>query len=134
LKSSIGALESRKNVRVLVVEDNEAVRDMVHESLTSYGYQVLSAANWAQAMEAAQSRKGKIDLLLTDMIMPQVSGREIANRLMPLCPDMKVLYMSGYSDNMLNQHGGSVPALSLLQKPFTPGKLAKHVRRALERT
>ncbi len=124
----------RIGTTVLVVEDNAAVRDMVHESLTSYGYQVLAAANWTQAMEAVTSRQGRIDLLLTDMIMPQVSGREIANRLMPLCPEMKVLYMSGYTDNMLSQHGGSAPAISLLQKPFTPRKLAKHVRRALERT
>jgi CheY-like chemotaxis protein len=107
---------------------------MVHEALSGYGYQVLSAANSQQAMEAVQTKRGKIDLLLTDMIMPQVSGRDIANHLLPLCPDMKVLYMSGYTDNLLSQHGGSAPAISLLQKPFTSRKLAKHVRSVLERT
>jgi hypothetical protein len=123
----------RLGTTVLVVEDNDAVRDLVHEALSSYGYQVLSAANWPQALEAVENRQGKIDLLLTDLIMPQVSGREVADRLKPMCPGMKVLYMSGYTDNILSQHGGMVPAMSLVQKPFTPRKLAKHVRRALER-
>ena len=121
----------RLGTTVLVVEDNDYVRDLIQEALLGYGYTVISASNAHQAIEAAQVKAGKIDLLLTDLIMPQVSGREVANRLLQLCPGMKVLYMSGYTDNIITQHGGSVPAMSLVQKPFTPRKLAKQVQRVL---
>ncbi|MFT3766271.1 MAG: response regulator [Minicystis sp.] len=115
---------------VLVVEDNHDVREIIREALTGHGYHVISAANWSQALAAVEARTATIDLLLTDLIMPQVSGREVAARLQPMCPDMKVLYMSGYSEDTLDLRKGPLSGMPLLQKPFSPRKLLKEVGRA----
>jgi len=117
---------------VLIVEDNHDVREIIRETLSCHGYRVISAANWTQALAAVEARTSTIDLLLTDLIMPQVSGREVAARLQPLCPDMKVLYMSGYSEDTLGSRHGSLAGMPLLQKPFSPRKLLKEVNRVFK--
>jgi hypothetical protein len=129
--SNLNLAAMRKDLTVLVVEDNGDVRDVIFDALSSHGYKVISAADWSQALAAVEARTATIDLLLTDLIMPQVSGREVAARLQPLCPGMKVLFMSGYSQEMLGANHAPVADMPLIQKPFSPRKLIKEVHRAL---
>jgi signal transduction histidine kinase len=113
---------------VLVVEDEEIVRELVCEVLEHQGYNVLCAADGVEAMELAADFDGDIHLLVTDVIMPQMNGHELAAKLSAIRPDMKVLYVSGYSDNDIGDHGSLDPRHELLQKPFTPQTLARKIR------
>jgi len=112
---------------VLVVEDEEAVREIVCRFLELGGYHVRSAADGATAIDLANASLEPIDLLLTDVIMPGLSGREVADRLRALRPQLPVLFMSGYTGDVLDQHGISAPGVALLQKPFTPEILLRKV-------
>jgi len=96
------------------------------------GYRVLVAAGGAEALDLAERYAGPIHLLLTDVVMPGMNGRELMRRLAPLRPDLRVLYMSGYADEAVAQHGVLDPGTAFLQKPFTPGGLADKVRRVLD--
>ncbi len=118
---------------VLVVEDEEGVRRLVREILESHGYTVLEADSGAKALEIGEQRQGPIDLLVTDVVMPQMSGRDLAEALMMLRPDMKVLFLSGYADRAVVEHGVIELGAGFLQKPFTPQTLAQKVREALDR-
>jgi two-component system, cell cycle sensor histidine kinase and response regulator CckA len=100
--------------------------------LKQYGYHVLSAANGAQALELVQQDKRGIDLLLTDVIMPGLGGHALAQRLAPLRPGLKVLYMSGYTDSSIAQHGVLEAGISLLHKPFTEEGLVRKIREVLD--
>ena len=120
------------NETVLLAEDEEAVRILTRDILLDSGYQVLEAPNGAAALEVAGRHEGTIHLLLTDMVMPEMSGRELADTLMRLRPDMKVLYMSGYTNEAMIHHGFLIAGGVFLQKPFTSGVLARKVREALE--
>jgi len=117
---------------VLVVEDEDDVRSLVVQVLEVQGYRVHAAHNWIEAFGIAKKLDGRIDLLLTDVVMPQMSGREIAASLQPLCGRMKVLYMSGYTDSAIVHHGVLEAGLNFLQKPFNPDGLTRAIRNVLD--
>jgi PAS domain S-box-containing protein len=117
---------------VLLVEDEEAVRNLVRTILQEYGYTVLEAYHGAEALRVAIRHEGPIHLLLTDVVMPLMSGRQLADKLAPLRPDMKVIYMSGYTDHTIVHHGILEPGTTFLQKPFTPGALISKLREVLD--
>jgi CheY-like chemotaxis protein len=122
----------RGSETVLVVEDAEALRKLSVTLLEQSGYRVLSAANGAEALELAQKDSQSIDLLLTDVIMPGLGGHELAQRLEALRPGLKVLYMSGYTDSSIGQHGVLEAGISLLHKPFTEEELVRKIREVLD--
>jgi hypothetical protein len=119
---------------VLVVEDVAAVRGVACEMLRRHGYTVLEAADAATALRLAGQHEGEIQLLLTDVVMPDASGRELADKLVNLRPRMKVLYMSGYTDDAIVRHGVLQEGIPFLQKPFTPESLARNLRAVLDQT
>jgi signal transduction histidine kinase/CheY-like chemotaxis protein len=119
---------------VLLVEDEEAVRKLAREILERNGYTVLSASEGEEAFAVSGRYAGMIHLLLTDVVMPRMGGRDLFNRLTPLRPRMKVLYMSGYTDNAVVHHGALDPGTHYLQKPFTQDGLLHKVREVLEET
>jgi signal transduction histidine kinase len=126
------ARPERGSETILLVEDETDLRDLAREILEGQGYTVLIAGDPQEALRLAGGFAGSIHLLLTDVVMPQMSGRELATRLAPGRPDMKVLYMSGYTDDVIVGHGVLDPRLAFLSKPFTPGTLAGKVREVLE--
>jgi PAS domain S-box-containing protein len=117
---------------ILLVEDAERVRAVVREILEMSGYAVLEAHHGAEALELSNRHAGPIHLLVTDVVMPQMSGRELAQRLATLRPDLKVLYMSGYTDDAIVRHGVLASGIAFLSKPFTPDALALKVRELLD--
>lgn len=116
---------------VLVVEDEQIVRELVCEVLIEQGYNVISAPDGLEALKVADNFDGTIHLLVTDVIMPHMNGHELAGKLSSLRPEMRVLYVSGYSDNDIGDHGVLDPRFELLQKPFTPQTLARKIRDVL---
>jgi PAS domain S-box-containing protein len=118
---------------VLLVEDEISVRALAARVLRAQGYAVIEAANGDEALALAHDRgEAGIDLLLTDVIMPQIGGRELAARLKALLPQVKVLYMSGYTDDAIVHHGRLEPGIVFLHKPFSPAALARKVREVLD--
>jgi CheY-like chemotaxis protein len=117
---------------ILLVEDDEMVRALVRETLTRDGYRVLDASGPIEARKIAAEYKGEIQLTITDVVMPRVSGRELAEGLLHDRPRMKVLYMSGYTDGVVTATGILENEVPFLQKPFTPAALADKVRDVLE--
>ena len=117
---------------ILLVEDDDAVRDLAREVLAGLGYTVLHASRPGEALAAAERHSGTIHLLLTDVVMPEMSGRALAHHLLRLRPGMGVLFMSGYTDTALGQHGILDAGTVLLHKPFTPVALARKVRAVLD--
>jgi two-component system, cell cycle sensor histidine kinase and response regulator CckA len=122
----------RGSETVLVVEDEEMVRQLASHVLRRNGYVVLEAGNAGEALLICEKHEGEIDLLLSDVVMPRVSGADLARRLVRLRPAMKVLFMSGYSEEAWVQHGLVELAFGLLEKPFTPQALLTGVREALD--
>jgi two-component system, cell cycle sensor histidine kinase and response regulator CckA len=112
---------------ILLVEDEDDVRDLAREILTADGFTVLEAATPGEAVRASERHAGAIHLLLTDVVMPEMSGRELAVRLLERRPDTKVLYISGYSEDAIAHHGVLEPGPTLLAKPFTPDDLRRTV-------
>jgi PAS domain S-box-containing protein len=117
---------------ILLVEDALRVRAVVREILEMNGYSVLEARHGAEAIEISERHRGPIQLMVTDVVMPQMSGRELAQRLQPVRPDMRVLYMSGYTDDAIVRHGVLGEGIAFLSKPFTPDALALKVREVLD--
>jgi two-component system cell cycle sensor histidine kinase/response regulator CckA len=117
---------------VLVVEDEEQVRAVVLSILKRHGYKVISAQHAGEALLLCERHPGTIDLLLTDVVMPHMSGPELAKRLAATRPGMKVLYMSGYADDSIVRHGVLETNAAFLQKPITPAALARKVREVLD--
>jgi PAS domain S-box-containing protein len=116
---------------VLLVEDEESVRELVRETLKSKGYSVMEAGDGVAGMKAAESYQGRIDILITDVVMPGMSGRELAQRVAAVRPQIKVLYLSGYTEDAIIHEGVLDPGTAFLQKPFTLHALARKVREVL---
>jgi PAS domain S-box-containing protein len=117
---------------ILLVEDEESVRALTTMSLQSLGYHVLVAVDGKDALSVAREHGDTIDLVLTDVVMPNLGGPELAEQLNRQFPRMKVLYMSGYTDDAVVRHGLLQDTLALLQKPYTPISLAQKVRQVLD--
>jgi two-component system, cell cycle sensor histidine kinase and response regulator CckA len=117
---------------VLLVEDQDDVRRVAQQILKRYGYHVIEARNAGEAWLSAERHPRTIHLLLTDVVMPQMSGRELAERLHRTRPSLKILYMSGYTENSVVQHGILDSGVAYLQKPFLPELLARRVREVLD--
>lgn len=115
---------------ILLVEDNEMVRQLARDILSSHGFTVIEAGNPAEA--AAASKGKRIDLLVTDVVMPEIRGPELYQLLLTDHPDLKVLYMSGYTNDIIVRHGVVDDAINFIQKPFTASELAKKVETALD--
>jgi CheY-like chemotaxis protein len=131
LAASIKPLQGSETI--LLVEDEEAVRKLARTILQKYGYKVLEAPNGEEAIRIVQGQNGNpIHLMVTDVVMPRMSGRQLADRLASLWPGMKILYMSGYTDNAIVHHGVLEPGIAYIQKPFTPDGLASKVREILD--
>jgi PAS domain S-box-containing protein len=122
----------RGSETVLLVEDEDVVRNLVREILEGNGYTVLEARNGAEALEIGRRYAHSIHLLVTDVVMPKMSGRELAEHLVTIHRETRVLYMSGYTDGAIGQHGVLDPETELLQKPFTFDALAQKVRKVLD--
>jgi PAS domain S-box-containing protein len=122
---------SRGNETILLVEDDEQVRELANNILTKCGYHVLAADSAAAVLTQCERHPGQIHLLLTDVVMPGVGGREIANQVTARRPGIKVLYMSGYTTNAIVHHGVLDPGTFFIQKPFTPASLAAKIRDVL---
>ncbi|MGA8871618.1 MAG: ATP-binding protein [Candidatus Acidiferrales bacterium] len=116
---------------VLLVEDDDAVRRMTREFLKIKGYSVLEARSPVDAIQVMESRSGSIDLVLTDVVMPRMKGTELADRLVKLYPGLKVLYMSGYTEDAAITSGFLGPGCAFIEKPFSPEELADKVREVL---
>ncbi len=117
---------------ILLVEDEENLRRLAHQYLENQGYTVIDAPDGATAIQISQAHKGPIHLLLTDVIMPGMNGRELANQVSPTRPEMRVLYMSGYTENHIGHNGTLDQGITLLQKPFTLPALKAKVREMLD--
>ncbi len=117
---------------LLLAEDEESVRTLTRRILESHGYTVLDAQNGLEAMEVARRYDRPIDLLVTDVIMPGMSGPKLAEEIRAARPEIKVLYMSGYTENALAPRGGLDPRTAFLQKPFSPIALAAKIREVLD--
>jgi CheY-like chemotaxis protein len=119
--------------RVLIVEDDDDVRTYLIDVVRSLGYGVSAAASARLALGLLGQEDKRVNLLLTDVVMPEMNGRELANNALKLRPDLKVLYMTGYSHNALIHHGRLDPHLDVLQKPVSQTELATRMRDALDR-
>jgi len=117
---------------VMVVEDEAALRELTRALLEDAGYTVLESSGAEDALETAKDMQRKIDLLLTDIVMPRLDGRELANQMVSLRPDLKVLYMSGYTDDIIVHRGVLTQGAVLVQKPFTKRTLLQKVRETLD--
>ena len=120
------------NETVLLVEDEPSVRGLAARVLRKQGYNVLEAVNGGEALQIADTYSGRIDLLLTDVVMPQVGGKELYDQLKPLRADLKVLFTSGYTETAIVQQGNLPPGVAFLQKPFSPIFLTHKVRELLD--
>ncbi|HSB53455.1 MAG TPA: response regulator, partial [Gemmatimonadales bacterium] len=128
-----GASAAKAEGTILLVEDEEAVRRLARRVLENLGYRVLEAAGGPAALTLMETFPGTLDLMVTDVIMPGMSGQELSARLRTRLPDLKILYVSGYTDDAILQHGKLLPNTSFLHKPFSPGSLAERVREVLGR-
>ncbi|MGQ0815678.1 MAG: PAS domain S-box protein [Gemmatimonadota bacterium] len=130
--STVQARSARGNETILLVEDQAAVRSLVRRVLQKSGYDVIDAANGTEALSLIETLERPIHLLLTDIVMPEMGGRELAEKLAPLRPDMKILYMSGYAEDAIIVNQVLQPGFAFLPKPFAPEALAAKVRETLE--
>lgn len=117
---------------VLLVEDELAILEMTTKMLRSLDYTVVVAASSAEAIRLAQEHRGRIDLLMADVVMPGMNGRELAGNLISLCPDIKLLFMSGYTANVIAHHGVLEEGVDFIQKPFSRKDLGRKLREVLE--
>jgi len=117
---------------VLVAEDEDAVRQIIEEALQARGYRVMVARDGNEALALAGRHTGQIDLLVTDVVMPDMNGRELSQRLTQVRPTIKTLYLSGYTDDAILHHGVLQEGVAFLQKPFSLGVLARKIRDVIE--
>jgi CheY-like chemotaxis protein len=118
---------------ILLAEDEDSVRGLVRLALETVGYKVLEARSGVLAAKLCKEHAGPIHLLVTDVVMPKMSGRELANLVIAMRPTIKVLYLSGYTDDAVVRHGVLEAEMAFLQKPLTPTSLAKKVREVLDK-
>ena len=123
---------ARGNETILLAEDEDQVRNAARDILERFGYHVLDARNAGEALLICEKHRGTIHLLLTDVVMPQMSGRELVLRLTTVRPEMRVLFMSGYTEKAGLHHGILESGIAYLQKPFTPETLSRRVRQVLD--
>jgi CheY-like chemotaxis protein len=123
---------SKGSETILLVEDDELVRKLARDVLETSGYRVLEAANGEAALAICEQNEDVIHLLLSDVVMPKLSGRDVANRLQSLHPEMRIVYMSGYANNAIVHHGVLDEGTWFIQKPFSPHELAQKVREVLD--
>jgi len=123
----------RGDETILIVEDEEEVRKLARKILEKQGYRILETLNGDDALLACETRKSPIHLMLTDIVMPGMSGSELARLLKPLYPEIRILYMSGYTDNAIVRHGALGKGVNYIQKPFTMEGLARKVREVLDK-
>jgi DNA-binding response OmpR family regulator len=126
-----GAIKHRGGT-VLVVEDDDQLRRLAHRALARDGYMVLEADRGSTALDIARRHKGRIDLLLTDVIMPDMNGRKLAETIRAARPETRVLYMSGYPDGAIATHGMLEAGIAYLAKPFTTEAITRRVREVLD--
>ena len=132
-KSGSGVESVRRGTEtILLVEDEEAVRTMTRRMLERAGYTVLDAERGSVALSRVAASAGKIDLLITDVVMPGMGGRELVEHISRSWPDLKVLYLSGYTDDAVVRHGVLQADVAFLQKPFTMAALTTKVRDVLD--
>jgi len=123
---------ARGEETILLVEDEESVRSLVRDFLTSSGHKVVEAQDGAEAIRIVEAQKEAIQLLVTDVVMPKMSGRELANALKERLPNLKILFISGYTDDAVVRHGVLEGGVAFLQKPFTLRALATRIREVLD--
>jgi two-component system, cell cycle sensor histidine kinase and response regulator CckA len=123
---------ARGTETILLVEDEDAVRSLVRVALQQAGYTVLEANRGIEAIRLAQEHQGPVHLLITDVVMPEMGGRQLVEQLAPLKPDLNVLYLSGYTDDAVVRHGVLQADVAFLQKPFTMAALTNKVRQLLD--
>jgi CheY-like chemotaxis protein len=124
----------RGNETILVAEDEQALRDAMCDYLRTLGYTVLAASDGPHALTLAAGHEGPIDLLISDVVMPRMSGRELSEALTHLRPTLRTIFMSGYTDDAVLRHGVKKIGAAFIQKPFSLGTLAHEVRTMLGRT
>jgi CheY-like chemotaxis protein len=129
VEDRVAALPDTRPLQVLLVDDDELVRSVTRQVLRSLGHTVLEAENGAAALEVAKRHPGAIDVLLTDVVMPWMNGRELSEHLRSQRPDLAVLFMSGYSENVVLSRGVVKPGMDLLTKPFTTRELERALRK-----
>ena len=117
---------------ILLVDDQDGVRRVTRETLARHGYTVVEASSGKDALAVAESHNGSVQLMLTDVVMPGMDGRELARQIASDHPGIRILYMSGYADAVVGSNGVLVPGLAFLQKPFTPKRLLQKVREVLD--
>ncbi len=127
-----GEMPRSRGETLLLVEDESAILNLGKTMLEILGYTVIAAGSPEEALEAAEGHSGVIHLLITDVVMPQMTGKDLADRLKTIRPEMKTLFMSGYTANVIAQHGVLKRGVHFIQKPFTMTGLATHVREALD--
>ena len=124
--------ETPSKTRILIAEDEPDLRELTRIFLEGYGYKVMEASAADHAIRTSETFTGTIDLLLTDVIMPGMSGRQLAEEILKQRPETKIMYMTGYTDDMVVQHKVLEPGVQLLQKPFNRTELAFKVRSTLD--
>jgi CheY-like chemotaxis protein len=117
---------------ILLAEDEEGVRELISHILTQQGFKVLEASNGHEALEVCRQHHSELHLLITDLIMPRMSGRELADQITALRPEVAVLFISGYTDDALVRRGETFGRTGFLQKPFVPSELLQKVRQLLD--
>jgi CheY-like chemotaxis protein len=122
---------ARGSETILLVEDEKSLRELARELLEANGYHVIEAEHGEKAIQLVENSQAPIDLLLTDVVMPGMTGKQLAKRLLELRPDLHVLYMSGYTDDVINTRGVLMGDTLLVAKPFTRALLLRRVREAL---
>ena len=133
VESTIDVIETGSET-ILLVEDEEVVRGLTTNILEGAGYHVIAAGGGAEAAKLCADRNAPIDLLLTDVVMPRTSGKEVADQLTKMQPGLKVLFMSGYTDEAIVHHGVLDANVEFIQKPFTPVALSRKIREVLDKT
>ena len=118
---------------ILLAEDETSVLNLAAQILRDHGYQVLTASNGLEALQVSQEYGKPIDLLLTDVVMPHMNGRELADQLLIHRPDTRVLYMSGYTDNVIMRQGVLGPDMAFIAKPLSLDSLTRKVRSVLDK-